>query len=254
MPEDLQIVMNKSDILTKKDFVGSFERVINHVIKIQENQQKAISALEAKYSQIIAEMRKEHGTTLEELKSGVNELFVGDKISEIGNMTKSELKALRTQINALFKAKAGEIDRKVGSIKPIVGARGPAGSPDSPEEVKAKLKKAGLKVEDIEGLEDAIKANRKLGGGHTDSGVKYTLGRIVKKETPSGAINGSNTSYTVTTQIQAVLSFAINGQAITDDEYTIAKRLANEAINHWKTYDNTYWKELFTTVQAGDGG
>lgn len=35
--------------------------------------------------------------------------------------------------------------------------------------------------------------------------------------------------------------------ATTDDEYTIAIRLANEAINRWANYDGTYWKELFTT-------
>ena len=39
-----------------------------------------------------------------------------------------------------------------------------------------------------------------------------------------------------------------------DDEYTIALRLANEAVNHWKTYDGTYWRELFTTLQAAEGG
>lgn len=42
--------------------------------------------------------------------------------------------------------------------------------------------------------------------------------------------------------------------ASTDDEYTLGLRLANEAINHWASYDSTYWKELFTTrVESGDG-
>ncbi len=30
-----------------------------------------------------------------------------------------------------------------------------------------------------------------------------------------------------------------------DPEYTVALRLANEAINHWETYDGTVWKELY---------
>lgn len=42
--------------------------------------------------------------------------------------------------------------------------------------------------------------------------------------------------------------------ASTDDEYTVALRLANEAINYWKAYDNTYWKELFTTNQIDGTG
>lgn len=63
-----------------------------------------------------------------------------------------------------------------------------------------------------------------FGGGHTDIGVQATLGRVVRQETPSGAINGSNVTYTVTQPINAVISFAINGQFITDDEYTVAGR------------------------------
>lgn len=39
-----------------------------------------------------------------------------------------------------------------------------------------------------------------------------------------------------------------------EDEYTIAMRMANEAINHWRTYDGTYWRELFTTLQEAEGG
>jgi len=40
----------------------------------------------------------------------------------------------------------------------------------------------------------------------------------------------------------------------TDDEYTIALRLANEAINRWANYDNVYWSQLFDTFQnSGDG-
>lgn len=38
----------------------------------------------------------------------------------------------------------------------------------------------------------------------------------------------------------------------TDDEYSIGMKLANEAINHWVTYDGTYWRELFgNTLEEG---
>lgn len=42
--------------------------------------------------------------------------------------------------------------------------------------------------------------------------------------------------------------------ATTDDEYTIALRLANEAVSRWANYDGTYWKELFTTAQTNSTG
>lgn len=37
-----------------------------------------------------------------------------------------------------------------------------------------------------------------------------------------------------------------------DDEYTVALRFANEAINRWANYDATYWKELWTHNQSDD--
>lgn len=42
--------------------------------------------------------------------------------------------------------------------------------------------------------------------------------------------------------------------ASTDDEYTIALRLVNDAVQRWANYDGTFWKELFTNLtDASDG-
>lgn len=39
-----------------------------------------------------------------------------------------------------------------------------------------------------------------------------------------------------------------------DDEYIIFTGLAREATNRWSNYDNTFWKELYQTLQlSGDG-
>ena len=39
-----------------------------------------------------------------------------------------------------------------------------------------------------------------------------------------------------------------------DDEYKVFTPLGNEAINRWSNYDNTFWKELWQTLQlSGDG-
>ena len=42
--------------------------------------------------------------------------------------------------------------------------------------------------------------------------------------------------------------------ASSDDEYTVGLRLANEAINRWAYFDDTYWKELWTTAQTNSTG
>lgn len=39
-----------------------------------------------------------------------------------------------------------------------------------------------------------------------------------------------------------------------EDEYIVGIPLAKEAINRWANYDNTMWKELFTTLQTADDG
>lgn len=42
--------------------------------------------------------------------------------------------------------------------------------------------------------------------------------------------------------------------ATTDPEYTVALRLANTAVSRWEHVDDTYWAELYTTLQqAADG-
>lgn len=42
--------------------------------------------------------------------------------------------------------------------------------------------------------------------------------------------------------------------ASTDDEYTIALALSKEAVNAWRSYDNTFWGELFTNLQSAGTG
>lgn len=39
-----------------------------------------------------------------------------------------------------------------------------------------------------------------------------------------------------------------------DDEYIIFKGLSKEAINRWANYDNTFWKELYMTLQIAQDG
>jgi len=41
--------------------------------------------------------------------------------------------------------------------------------------------------------------------------------------------------------------------ASTDAEYTIARRLFNEGVNHWETYDGTIWKELYAQFKDEEG-
>lgn len=42
--------------------------------------------------------------------------------------------------------------------------------------------------------------------------------------------------------------------ASSDDEYIVFKALSKEAINRWANYDNTFWKELYQTLQRSEDG
>ena len=77
-------------------------------------------------------------------------------------------------------------------------------------------------LEEFKKVREEIIRNTRRGGGHTDMVIKYTIGRIVKTEAPSGLINGSNKDYTVDQPIHAVLGFMLNGEAIALSNYTIA--------------------------------
>jgi len=88
---------------------------------------------------------------------------------------------------------------------------------------------ARLKISAIKNLEERLKEleDRPIrvgGGGTSDIGVAMSMSRIVKTETPSGTIDGSNKEYTVTSTINAVMSFAINGMVIHSDEYSISNK------------------------------
>jgi len=96
---------------------------------------------------------------------------------------------------------------------------------DGLEELKGKERLDIKAIDDLEErLEKLEKRPLKVGGGTSDMGVQYSLARIVKTETPSGLINATNKVYSTTSNINAVMSFAINGEFIHSSEYTIVNK------------------------------
>jgi len=116
----------------------------------------------------------------------------------------------------------------------VDGKDGKDGNEIEPMQIADKLNTLDGVVEKsvIKGLEEELKKiNKKLedsdktvvlGGGVSDKRVVMALRRMVTSETPSGAINGVNTTYTVSRDISSVINFTINGQFIHPDEYSVA--------------------------------
>lgn len=207
-----EILKLLNDGVSKKDFVAAFEAALKQIQALERR-------LLEKYHRSLAELR-----LMEAQLRNSNEA----ELETIKQRAKSSLEvALKEQENSL-----NFIRDKVRKLEN--GRDGKDGHTPTDAELLTLIyplipkpiepKSAKLKITDIEGLDQFIsdRIPKRYGGGHTDMGVTYTIGRIVKKETPSGVINGTNTQYTLTQPIHAVISLVINGQMITDDEFTVA--------------------------------
>lgn len=115
------------------------------------------------------------------------------------------------------------------------GIDGKGGSPDNGEQIIEKINNDKseklIKKEKVEGLDEAFKeVDTKInsiprGGGVGAMAVRQAFKYIFHTEEPTGLINGSNTTYTVTTAIWAIIGFTLNGESIAElPNYTFANR------------------------------
>lgn len=193
-----------SDSLTKEDFIKAFEKVVDLVLKIQKEQQEALAGLEKTYQALLKRVQSEHSTSLSELKGKTNQLFVGEKLEEMGNNTKKSFNELKTMINDSIDKRLDEVDFKVANIKPVKGDRGDpgiSGPTSSKEEMNIALKPIIEPIiEDFKKTMEErisnISRGRWLGSGQSTI-VPRPMISISTDTTPaiSGAINGSNTAY-----------------------------------------------------------
>ena len=115
------------------------------------------------------------------------------------------------------------------------GEQGPQGVPGdlkdlSPDEIRNALEllhgDERLKATAISGLDELVASKvprTQPGGGVTNMRIIQAFKYILKTEQPTGAIDGVNTTYTVSQPIFAVLSFSLNGETIAQlPNYTIA--------------------------------
>lgn len=214
--EELEDAINT---VSHEEFLGAFESVVKLVKKVQ-------SQLLSDAQSLTDLIKKAEGKLGDTNKSDL------DKIK--GEVDKALNKALDKQSNSLnfIRDKVRKIQDGIDGLDGKDGVAGVDGSPDTPEEIRNKLEKLKgkerLDWKSIRGLEDELKELRDRptgkfgGGGVTDIGVQAALGRSVKTETPSGLIDSANKAYTITSVVNAVLAFAINGEVIHSGEYSIS--------------------------------
>ena len=249
--------MFDEDVLTKEEFVKAFENVIKQVLEVEkkltaridgktDSAVRALNTLEKEFARVIQQAKADSDSSLAGFKrrtfEAINSIFqknrVNQKLNSILERHLSKIKEIDNKLKEvdvkMSQVRDGkDVDEEV--IVDKVLKKLPEPKEDTPEKIRDKLEslrgEERLDQSAIRGLEEQINELKeqinklpRMGGGVTDMGVTFSLGRVVKTETPSGAIDGSNKTYTVNHDIHAILSFGINGMVIHDDEYTVSKR------------------------------
>lgn len=220
--EKIQSLLN--DGVSKDEFERALEELLNLFLK-----------LDKRYSTVIDALEGTHTKSLDDLKSKVDHVFVGERVDQLS----AESRDMLTRVDNLL-TRAEETIARVKDGKPGpkgdkgdtgVGLRGRDGSPDTPEQVRNKLARLtgddrldistikGL-TEELQKLRQAMATRGQVGwGAHPlvvqDSGVvKSKIARNINFGTglsvtvnSSGVITVSGTS----TGYQAPTSGTING-------------------------------------------
>lgn len=114
---EIQKMLNTLDPerLDKKTFVDAFEQVVNLVLAKDKKLEEAINRLEQTYQGLLKFVSEKHDVSLKELKSQVNEIFVGERVKKMEDdysfrmtMGDSKIKELESKImDKLSKVKDG---------------------------------------------------------------------------------------------------------------------------------------------------
>ena len=184
------------DVLTTTDFKNAFEKVINLVLKIQQEQKEAIQQLGITFEALLKRVQDEQTISIENIKTKSDQLVIDSTLMQ-------EFETLKGTINALTTTKLEEIDIKVANIKPIKGDKGDKGdvgeqltSDEVTMAISPILEEARKRHEDM--VQEVL---TKRGGVRGLGGSSVIVPRIMKgitsNSTPSftGAINGSNAAY-----------------------------------------------------------
>ena len=192
------------DSLTRAEFTGAFQKVIDLVKQLKQQNTDTIKALESNYA-----------NTSKELK-GNHEINIGD--------LKKSFKGEFTNLTNTLRAKNKEIDDKMASIQNGINGKDANDKLilkrlkkelhlPTIEELKDDLPKMKLQIRDafeilagnerpdissIRGLRAILKRleDRPMGGGGGFSKIAFEY-HLIDDETPTGTINGANKIFTL---------------------------------------------------------
>lgn len=212
--------------LTKEDFVKAFNSVLQVVRGIEQKNEQALNQLVTRAKTLSEKVSYDAESTLEEVKQQCA-MFLGEQADAI--------KQKLAQVKNGKDGRDGENPDPM-DVVPLVLAALPDEKEETGNEIIEKINNADSLIvkQAVEGIEELEKkledlkrqvteAKPLLGIGVSDMRIRQAFKLILHTEQPTGAINGSNTVYTVTKPIFAVLSFSLNGETIAQlPNYTIS--------------------------------
>src|SRR3990167_2139 len=127
--QEIQRLLNTLDPerLSKEDFVNAFEKVVNLVLKNEEQLAQAVTRLEETYKNLTEKNRNDYVSGLTDLKKQTNQLFVGEQLKRMDGETKANFEKRQKEISELVDKKLQEADYRVSQLKPIRGDKGDRG-------------------------------------------------------------------------------------------------------------------------------
>jgi len=84
-----------SDTLTKEDFINSFEKVVELVLKNEKQLKDAITRLEETYQNLISRQKSDDETRFSALKGQVDKVFVEDRLNEMKQSIEKKLSQVK---------------------------------------------------------------------------------------------------------------------------------------------------------------
>ena len=201
---------------TKEEFLAFAKKIVDIIQKLRQENKDTADSLEKAFEQSTKSLGDNNDVSLIKVKSEVKKAL--DKsfkeLSVSMNLVRDKVRKIKVGEDGHTPTNS-EI---MALIKPLIPKAEKVEMPnldrfdEENERLSGKIDELEKKIDDM--------PTRRLGGTGGDANVAYSLNRLVKSETPSGAINGSNTAYTLTRIPKVILSFYINGIFIHPAEYT----------------------------------
>ena len=223
------------DAMTTEEFVQAFELVIGVVTEARNLTERELLTIKEACQEVFQKLDNQKNEMFADIKERLLKL-IDSKTSEFETKTESKLKDFEARVDKIENGKEADEERLTSQILSLI----PPAKELQPETGEGIIQKINendtilINSEKVEGLDEKLKdLDEKItnipksrgGGGVSAIGVAQAFKYIAKTEQPVGLINGSNTTYTVSSNIWWIAGFTLNGENIAQlPNFTFAGR------------------------------